>query len=524
MPFCIPHAMSLKPQAATVTQVKEGAVSAQDVELLSHPAHSQLYPRLVSAQQMSKADLRLAGKRVRRKVDIRLLGMAWLMLMFNYFDRCIIAAARVVGIQKSLHMNSTQYGTAVGILYVGYVLMQVPSNLILTKLRPSIYLPSCMAIWGVISACSGLVHSAWSLHLVRFLLGFVEAPFTVGALFLVSSWYTRSELGVRSAMLLSAPLLGNAVSGLIAAGITDALEGAGGFEAWRWMFIIGGGSTILISILAFFSLPDFPSNTRWLSCEERAVAEWILILDAGQVDEEATDWKHGVNTARKDLRVYGFAAMYMLLSVASSLHNFFPSVVQTLGFRRMDTLLLTAPPYLVAILVAIYNNWSADRTRNSSFHVAWPLAAAIIGFSICAATLSTWARYVAMILMVAGGHGANAVVLAWAQKTMIRPRIKRACALAFINATGTLAQILTSFMYPSRTAPRYVIAMSVNSATALGAISLAFTMRVILQRANKKLDADSNVEEAMSSEASFAIEGIPEDERQAARRSFRYVT
>lgn len=79
--------MSLKPQAATVTQVKEGAVSAQDVELLSHPAHSQLYPRLVSAQQMSKADLRLAGKRVRRKVDIRLLGMAWLMLMFNYFDR-----------------------------------------------------------------------------------------------------------------------------------------------------------------------------------------------------------------------------------------------------------------------------------------------------------------------------------------------------------------------------------------------------------------------------------------------------
>lgn len=136
-----------------------------------------------------------------------------------------------------------------------------------------------------------------------------------------------------------------------------------------------GAGTIIVACAAFLSL-----LTRWLSPKERAVAEWRLILDAGEVDEAVTNWKSGFIMGRKDWRVYVFAAMFLLLSAASSVHNFFPSVVQTLGFQHKDTLLLTVPPYLMAILVAVFNNWSADRTGNSSFHVVWPLAAAIIGF------------------------------------------------------------------------------------------------------------------------------------------------
>ncbi|EXJ93823.1 hypothetical protein A1O1_02216 [Capronia coronata CBS 617.96] len=516
--------MAPNSKLTAMIQFKENESSTEDSAVFSPSQHAPSCLRLLLAQEMERDEFRVAADRLKRKVDRRLLGMAWVMLIFNYFDRCIIAAARVVGLQKSLDIDSTQYGIAVGILYVGYILMQVPSNMVLTKLRPSIYLPSCMAIWGVISACTGLVHNAWNLYLIRFLLGFVEAPFTVGALFLISSWYTRSELGLRSAILLSAPLLGSAVSGLIAAGITVRLEGAGGFEAWRWMFIIGGVSTVGVACLACLSLPDFPSNTRWLSDKERAVAEWRLVLDAGQLDEERNNSESGFHLARKDGRLFVFAAMYMLLSMASSVHNFFPSVVQTLGFNRMATLLLTSPPYLMAIFVAISNNWSADRTENSSYHVIWPLAVAIIGFSICAATLSTWPRYFAMILMVAGGHGANAIVLAWAQKTMIRPRAKRACALAFINATGTLAQISTSFLYPNHSAPRYIIAMSVNSASVLGAIILALVMRVILQRANKRLECSTGPEAVMDSEAQAEIAGFSTQERQEARRRFRYIT
>lgn len=194
------------------------------------------------------------------------------------------------------------------------------------------------------------------------------------------------------------------------------------------------------------SLLNYPSNTPWLTQEERAVAEWRLIADAGQVDEDDERWSYGFQMAFSDWRLYAFALIFLCIQVASATSNFFPAVVKTLGFSTVNTLLLTVPPYMVALVISIANNWSADRLRNSSFHAIWPLSVAIAGFIIAAATLNTGARYFAMILMVAGGHGSNAVVLAWTQKTMLRPRIKRASAVAFVNAFGNLSQVHTNFL------------------------------------------------------------------------------
>jgi hypothetical protein len=351
-------------------------------------------------------------------------------------------------------------------------------------------------------------------------------------------------MGLRSAVLFSATQLGSAVSGLLGAGIQYGLEGARGLEAWRWLFIIEGSITVFIAICSFFILPDWPSTTRWLTQQERAVAEWRLIKDAGQVDEDDERWSYGFNLAFKDWRLYVFAMMFFCLQVAAATSNFFPSVVQTLGFNRVDTLLLTAPPYILGLIFSVVNNWSADRLQNSSFHVMWPLALAIVGFVVAAASLNTGARYFAMMLMVGGGHGANAVVLAWTQKTMLRPRIKRAAAVAFVNAFGNISQVShsfgidymafvayrsysqvwTSYLWPDTDKPRYVLAMTVNSAFALGTILLAFFMRIVLQRANKKLDAGADVAEVMKGEAQSKIAGLTEEDRQARRAAFRYIT
>ncbi|KAJ9650465.1 hypothetical protein H2198_010221, partial [Neophaeococcomyces mojaviensis] len=314
-----------------------------------------------------------------------------------------------------------------------------------------------------------------------------------------------------------------AFSGLIGAGITKSLNGARGLEAWRWIFIIEGSITVFIALGAIFVLPDFPSNTRWLSPTERAVAEWRLIKDAGQVDEDEESWTYGFKTAVKDWRLPIFALMFLFLQVASATSNFFPSVVKTLGFNNVNTLLLTVLPYMVALATSVLNNWSADRTQNSSFHVMWPLAVAIVGFIVGAASLNTGARYFAMVLMIAGGHGSNAVVLAWTQKTMLRPRIKRAAAVAFVNATGNLAQVFSSYLYPDEGAPRYVLAMSVNSAFALGSILLALTMRLILLKENKKLEQGADVAQVMRGEAQTEIKGISEEERLARKMDFRYI-
>lgn len=138
-------------------------------------------------------------------------------------------------------------------------------------------------------------------------------------------------MGLRSAILFSATQLGSAFSGLIGGGIKSGLEGARGLESWRWLFLIEGSITIFVALFSALSLPDWPSTTRWLTPAERAVAEWRLIQDAGQVDEDDENWTYGFKLAFKDWRLYIFAFMFFCLQVAAATSNFFPSVVQTLG-------------------------------------------------------------------------------------------------------------------------------------------------------------------------------------------------
>lgn len=206
--------------------------------------------------------------------------------------------------------------------------------------------------------------------------------------------------------------------------------------------IIEGAITVAIALAAFFVLPDFPNTTKWITEEERTVANARLSQDAaGIFDEDSESWSIGFKQAFGDWRTYVFAAIFHCVLVATSTQNFFPAVVETLGFGNVETLLLTVPPYFIGIVITIINNYFADRLQNSSYNVAWPLAVSIVGFALGAATLNVGARYFAMVLMIGGGHGANAVAIAWVSKTMLRPRMKRASAVAFVNAFGNCAQV-----------------------------------------------------------------------------------
>ena len=153
----------------------------------------------------------------------------------NYLDRNNISAARLKGLQSDLGLNYNQYSTCLSILYVGYILMQVPSNMFINRIsRPSIYIAISMTLWGLITTCSGNARNFGDMVAIRFLLGFVEAAFLPGALLILSKWYTRKELAFRSAVLYSGSLISGAFAGLIAAGITSGMDGKAGLPAWKW--------------------------------------------------------------------------------------------------------------------------------------------------------------------------------------------------------------------------------------------------------------------------------------------------
>jgi len=149
----------------------------------------------------SVEDVNILRRKLVRKLDLRLLPILIITYFFNFVDRSNSANARLGGLEADLGMKGTDFNLATSILFVGYIIMQLPSNLLITQLRPSWYLGCVMTIWGLITTLCSQAKNFRDLLLIRFFLGFVEAPFFPSAMFVMSSWYTRAELGQRYAFL-----------------------------------------------------------------------------------------------------------------------------------------------------------------------------------------------------------------------------------------------------------------------------------------------------------------------------------
>ncbi|KAG5928369.1 hypothetical protein E4U42_000762 [Claviceps africana] len=416
-------------------------------------------------------------KKLLWKIDVRVLPMIIIMQTLNYIDRNNIAAARFAGLEDDLKLNSsgTQFSTAVSILFVGYILMQVTSNLLLNKIgKPGKYLAACP-----------------------------------GCLYYLSCWYTRRELGVRTTYLVAGTLISGAFSGLIAAAVTGNMDGSRGLRAWRWLFIIEGATTVFMAIVAFHVLPNFPRTTKWLNEEEMALATWRLEEDVGQDDwigsKEQTLWR-GFKLALEDVKTWVLLVLLFGNISAVSVTNFFPTVVATIGYANVITLLLTAPPYVLGLITTFMTAWHADKTNERFFHVAIPLWLAIITFIASASTSNTAVQYVAIVLMIPGLYSGYTTALAWISNTLPRPPAKRAAALAFINAVANCTSIYTSYLYPKSAGPRYTNAWIHNCIVSALAILAAFVLRKILVRLNEKLHRGESVEGVVNAAPGQAME------------------
>lgn len=275
-------------------------------------------------------------KSLKRKLDARCSLFVFIYIM-NYLDRNNIASARLKGLQTDLHLDNAQYSTSLSILYVGYILMQIPSNMLINRIsRPSLYLGGVMLLWGLISTLTGIVNDFKGMVLVRFFLGFVEAAFLPGALLILSKWYTRRELTMRNAILFCGNLISNAFSALVGAGVLSNMQGVLGHAAWRWLFWIEGAVTMLLAISATVILPDLPHNTRGFTEDERLVAQLRMIEDVGEADTDSKDQgaAAGLIMAAKDSKVWLMMITLAAYVVGLSFNAFFVSLhVHEVTFR-----------------------------------------------------------------------------------------------------------------------------------------------------------------------------------------------
>ncbi|EPS31015.1 hypothetical protein POX_b01996 [Penicillium oxalicum] len=465
-------------------------------------------------------------KSLMRKLDAR-CSLFVLIYIMNYLDRNNISAARLKGLQKDLSLSDTQYSTCLSILYVGYILMQVPSNMFINRIqRPSLYIAVAMTLWGLISTCSGLAGNFAHMVVIRFLLGFVEAAFLPGALLILSKWYTRRELTTRNAVLFCGNLISNAFSSLVAAGVLSNMEGTLGHAAWRWLFWIEGAATMTIAISAAFILPDLPTNSRGFTEEELLVAQLRILEDVGEADTDSEEQSafSGLFMALKDFKIYLMMLAFTAYVIGLSFNAFFPTLTGTLGFSYVPTLLMSAPPWVFSCLFSVLNAWHADRTQEKIWHIYGPIFMGLVGFIISMSTLNVAARYIALFLQ-AGSYAGFIVFYSWISSSFPRPPAKRAVALALINAFSQLGNVAGSYVWDLKEngyRKSYGIVTAMYGVTIIG----FWIFRMILVNLNKKLErqeAEWDAEHSEQPQAGNVVFMDSADESLRMRKGFRYL-
>ncbi|KAI0147036.1 allantoate permease [Xylariaceae sp. FL1272] len=457
-------------------------------------------------------------KRLMRKVDWHLLPLLVLMYLLNFLDRNNLSQARLGTLEDDLNMSGTDFNLATSILFVGYLIMQLPSNLLLTRARPSLFLGLAMTIWGVISASQAATRSFAGLVVARFFLGFAEAPFFPGAIFLMSSWYTRAEMAHRIAWFYSGSSLANAFGGLIGAGVLANLSGAHGIAGWRWLFIIEGSITVGVALLSTLILPNYPATTKWLTPEEQAYAQWRLIDDTGEADlAESISVKEGALLALRDPRLWLFALFQHVSLLSQTFQYFFPTIVKSLGYGSIETLLLTAPVWIATFLVSLVVTYTSGRFNDRSIHIICLMLVSVVGNVIAVSTLATGPRFLALFLLPLGAVTAYQIIVAWVANSFPRPLVKRSACISIANLIGNSANIYGSYLYPASTGPQYIPGIATTAAVAFLVAVLAFVIRLVLRRENKKLAEREIVE------ADGRVVNLHGDNPEAGAVGFRYI-
>ncbi|ODN76060.1 hypothetical protein L202_06004 [Cryptococcus amylolentus CBS 6039] len=442
-------------------------------------------------------ELKAIEKRIIRKADLIIMPVMGLLYILNYVDRQNLSAAKLQGIMTDLNMDTQQFATAVSILFVGYLPFQIPSNLLISRLsRPGMYICCACAIWGVLSACTAAVQTYGQLLAVRAILGVVEAVFFPGAIYLMSAWYTKNELGKRIGGLYIGQQIGNAFGGLIAAGCLK-LDGTRNIAGWRWLFIVEGAATVGIALISALILPEYPYNARILKPLEREVAVWRLEKEAGAAEgNETTGTWAGFLRSFEDPKLYMLIFCNLMSQMQGSIANFFPTIVKTLGYSSNITLLLTAPPYVFAAFYYMGLTWWSDKTNLIYPFIVGNIFLATCTYIVPMATLNIGGRYAAMMLMPCTSVGPQLLLYKTINHHMPRPVAKRAATIAMMNSIGGTANIGASYLWFA--GPRYFAAFGAF----IGAAFLFFLTitgyKFYVKHENKMLDGTpEQVQKAM---------------------------
>ncbi|KAF8553585.1 MFS general substrate transporter [Imleria badia] len=386
-----------------------------------------------------------------RKVDSRTIPWLAFLYLLAFLDRTSVGNAKLYNMEEDLHLTDTQYLLCVTLFFISYAIFEVPSNVILKRLRPSVWLSTLMVLWGISMTLQGLVTNFNGLMAMRWLLGMFEAGLFPGVTYYLS-WYRRSEFGVRLAIFFSAATVAGAFGGLLAAAISN-MAGIGGKAAWSWIFILEGLATVIAGALSFWIIVDFPDEATFLTEAERTVVIRRLEGDDQfSAGGERLQWRNIV-ASLTDWKTYLYIVVYSgsdMPLYAFSL--FLPSIISQVRYKATVANLLTVPVYVLACIFTCAVGFLADRYGNRGLFNLGCLVIAAAGYVILISSRNATLSYVAVYLAACGIY--PCIRDAWAANS-VEGSYKRSVSLAMIISVGNIQGAISSNVYRANQTPWY---------------------------------------------------------------------
>ncbi|EEA24476.1 High-affinity nicotinic acid transporter [Talaromyces marneffei ATCC 18224] len=395
-------------------------------------------------------------RKLMSKVDLHVLPFLCVLYLMAFLDRVNISNAVLFGLQKDLDIQTgTKYNTALTIFFVPYIIFEIPSNILLKKLKPHVWLSFCMGMFGIIMIMQGLVQNWGGLMATRFLLGLFETGMFPGCFYLMSCWYTRGEAQKRFSFFFGSATLAGAFGGVLAFGI-GKMDGLQGYRGWRWLFIIEGLLTVIIAVIWFWTLPDFPETVSWLSEDERAFIKAKLEKDTGKsAHAQSVTWRDALRVF-KDYKIFvGGLAYFGLIVPAYGYAYFANSIIKSYGYSALTTQLYSVPPWAAAFGFSQLVAYFSDRLRHRYLFTIIPVCITLVGLIMLLNIHNhKHVQYGALFLVTSGTYSAMPVIVCWYAMNL-GGHTRRSVGTAWQVGFGNIGGIIATYSFLSKDAPEY---------------------------------------------------------------------
>ncbi|WP_158879561.1 MFS transporter [Amycolatopsis anabasis] len=388
------------------------------------------------------------GNRVLAKVALRIMPFLALLYFVNYLDRVNIGFAAPNGMNKELGLSATAFGFASGVFFLGYLVLEVPSNLALHRFGARRWMARIMITWGVVATVMAFVPNATTLIILRFLLGVAEAGFFPGIILYLTYWFPASQRAKAVALFMAAVPVSTAIGSTLSSLLIAHGHGVFGLSGWRFMFLVEGVPAILLAVVTWFYLTDRPEKANWLTAAER---DWLAAeLDA---ERRATEAEHHwpLRKALTHPRILALAFVYFGIAYGLYALGFFlPTIIKGFAeqfgtsFTTTQSGLINAIPYVIGAVAMVLWARHGDRTGERKWHVALPM---LLGGAAIPIALYLGNPFAAMVAVTVCATGVCAALPTfWALPSNFLSGAAAAGGIALINSLGNISGFAAPYL------------------------------------------------------------------------------